>query len=78
MLTSFSQISLEVVIFFCMYILYVVACIAKGLNIYIYIYILNCYYYVCLISFFFYTCNNNKMLLSDVRLFVFVGLLSRL
>lgn len=39
MLTSFSQISLEMVIFFCMYILYVVACIAKGLNIYIYIYI---------------------------------------
>lgn len=35
MLTSFSQISLEMVIFFCMYILYVVACIAKGLNIYI-------------------------------------------
>lgn len=35
--TSFSQISLEMVIFFCMYILYVVACIAKGLNIYIYI-----------------------------------------
>lgn len=74
MLTSFSQISLEMVIFFCMYILYVVACIAKGLNIYIIKLLLLC----VPDFFFFYTCNNNKMLLSDVRLFVFVGLLSRL